>query len=298
MSHDDWLNARKNTIGGSEAAALCGMSKYMSPYSVWAEKMGLTSAKPDNEAMRQGRDLEDYVAQRFSEATGKKVRNDNHIIINTDYPFAHANVDRVVVGEDAGLECKTTSVLNLSKFKNGEYPDNYYVQCMHYMMVTGKSKWYLAVLILGTDFKVFEIERDEEEIERLKEIEESFFKCLVDKTPPAIDGSKATADALNEIYPTSNNNESCDLTFYQAEINEFLRCKEQIDLLKQRQEEASNKIKEFMASHKTGVTKDNKVSWATQKRSRFDKKALQADYPSINLDAYTTYSESRVFKIT
>lgn len=154
MSQDDWLEQRRKTIGGSDAASLCGLNSYSSPYSVWADKMGLLPKKEPNEAMRLGTDLEQYVAERFTESTGKKVRRDRHIIINSDYPFAHANVDRVIIGEDAGLECKTTSVMNLKRFKNGEYPDNYYVQCMHYMMVTGKKKWYLAVLILGKDLSL------------------------------------------------------------------------------------------------------------------------------------------------
>ena len=149
MPHDEWLKHRRKSIGGSDASAILGMNTYCSPYTVWADKLGKLPPKEDNEAMRLGRDLEDYVAKRFTEETGKKVRRENNIIINPDYPYAHANVDRMVVGEDAGLECKTTSAMNLKRFKNGEYPENYYCQAVHYLMVTGAKRWYLAVLILG-----------------------------------------------------------------------------------------------------------------------------------------------------
>ena len=152
MSREEWLWHRRGSLGGSDAAAILGLSQWITPYTVWADKTGRLPEQPDNEAMRQGRDFEDYVAQRFTEVTGKKVRRNNAILKNTDYPFAHANIDRSIVGENAGLECKTTSVMNLRKFKNGEYPDTYYCQCVHYMAVTGADRWYLAVLVFGQDF--------------------------------------------------------------------------------------------------------------------------------------------------
>ena len=123
MSREEWLEHRKNSIGGSESASILGMNPYSSAYTVWADKLGKLPEIDDNEAMRQGRDLEAYVAQRFTEQTGKKVRRENNILWNPDYPFAHANVDRLVVGEDAGLECKTCSALRMKEFKNGAFPD-------------------------------------------------------------------------------------------------------------------------------------------------------------------------------
>ena len=107
MSREDWLTERRKSLGGSDVAGILGLNEYSSPYSVYADKLGLLPEKEDTEAMRIGRDLEDYVASRFTEKTGKKVRRENSIIRNPDYPYLHANVDRVVVGENAVLECKT-----------------------------------------------------------------------------------------------------------------------------------------------------------------------------------------------
>ena len=107
----------------------------------------------DNEAMRQGRDLEDYVAKRFCEATGLKVRRSNMMYRSTENPFMIADVDRLIVGRDAGLECKTASAFNADKWKDGRIPPHYLIQCLHYMAVTGKREWYIAVVILGRDFR-------------------------------------------------------------------------------------------------------------------------------------------------
>lgn len=297
MSQDDWLECRRKTIGGSDAAALCGLNSYSSPYSVWADKMGILPTKEPNEAMRLGTDLEQYVAERFTEATGKKVRRDRHIIINSDYPFAHANVDRVVIGEDAGLECKTTSIMNLKKFKNGEFPDNYYVQCMHYMMVTGKKKWYLAVLILGKDFRVFEIERNNEEINALIDIEKNFYEHMQNKTAPAIDGFTATTEALNSIY-SEDNGEQADLTFYKSEIQQFLDAEAQIKVLNEFCDSKANIIKEVMKNCESGFCGNFNVMWKSQQRRTLDKKRLLSDNPSLDLSKYEKTSNFRTFKIS
>ena len=73
MSREECLERRRKTIGGSDAAGIVGLSKWASPFSVWADKTGRAAEKADREAMRQGRDLEDYVARRWMEETGKRV---------------------------------------------------------------------------------------------------------------------------------------------------------------------------------------------------------------------------------
>ena len=146
-SHEEWLALRHKYIGGSDAAAVVGLNSYMSAYSLWAEKTGRLPGFEGNLATQVGTYLEDFVAQKFAEVTGKKVRKSNQSWFNDQYPWAIANIDREIVGEDAGLEIKTTSELNIKRFKGGDFPANYYVQCMHYMAVTGKQTWYLAVLI-------------------------------------------------------------------------------------------------------------------------------------------------------
>ena len=85
-----------------------------------------------------------------------------------------ADVDRLVVGEDAGLECKTANAYNADKWKDGKIPAHYMIQCYHYMAVTGKKNWYIAVVILGQEFKYAKISWDEEMIQNLITVEENF----------------------------------------------------------------------------------------------------------------------------
>lgn len=297
MSHDEWLAHRQKSIGGSDASSIIGLNPWSSPYSVWAEKLGKIPPKEDNEAMRQGRDLEFYVAQRFSEATGKKVRRENNILINPMYPFAHANVDRMVVGEDAGLECKTTSVLNMRNYKNGSFPDNYYVQCVHYMMVTGCKKWYLAVLVLNKEFMVFEIQRDEEEIEALARSEAEFWRLVESKTAPLADGKEATTNTISILYPESNG-ECINLFAYETELQQYMALSDQIKELEKLKDEAANKVEAFLGEASGGSSNRYKVTWSSSTRSTFDSKRFAAEHRDIDLSAYFKTSSYRTFKVT
>ena len=297
MSHEEWLNHRSKTIGGSDASAILGMNSYSSPYTVWAEKLGKLPPKEDNEAMRIGRDLEDYVAKRFTEATGKKVRRENNILINPEYPFAHANVDRMIIGEDAGLECKTTSQLNLSKFKNGEFPDNYYAQAVHYMLVTGCKRWYLAVLVLGRGFFDFVIERDEEEIKALAKSEADFWEYVKTETPPAADGTDSTSKTISTIFPNSNT-ETVNLFAYDDALKQYIALGKQIKELKTLQDEMANKVKSFMNEAGKGESNSFKVSWTTAEKATFDHKRFAEEHPNVNLTDYYNHSSYRTFKVT
>lgn len=296
MSREIWLEHRRNSIGGSDAAAVVGLNQYASPYSLWADKRGLLPGKEDNEAMRIGKDLEDYVAQRFTEATRKRVRRENNIIINPAIPFAHANVDRIVIGEDAGLECKTTSSLNLKKFTAGEYPSNYYVQCVHYMMVTGAKRWYLAVLVLGKGFYYFCIERDEDEIEALKIAEKAFWQYVQTNTPPPVDGETATSEAVYMVLGGSTPGVSCDVTAYSKDLDLYFEKKAELDRIKKEKDEIENRLKIYMEDAESGESDRYFISYAEQSRRTFDVNRFAGDHPELDLSDYYKTTVTRQFR--
>ena len=114
MHRETWLRLRKTGIGGSDAGAICGVNPYSSSLNVYLNKLSYQIEDTDNEPMRQGRDLEEYVARRFMEETGLKVRRSNKMYRSNEYPFMLADVDRLIVGQNAGLECKTELLDNAS----------------------------------------------------------------------------------------------------------------------------------------------------------------------------------------
>jgi len=297
MSREDWLARRRNTIGGSDAAAIVGLSRYSTPYTIFMDKTGRLPDKPDTEAMRLGRDLEDYVAKRWQEATGKKVRRLQAMLYNPMYPFAHADVDRMVIGEDAGLECKTTSTLDVKQFNGVEFPEKYYAQCVHYLAVTGVKRWYLAVLVFGRGFFEFTLERDQLEIDALMTAEAEFWTENVAKdNPPPPDGSQATTDALQVIYAESQDEER-DLFGRETMLDEYMQLKRQKRAIEDRMGEIENSLKEDLQEAERGRCGSYTISWKSQQRSTFQPKAFAQAYPNIDLTPFYKTSSTRPFKV-
>lgn len=301
IDYNDWLRIRRQGIGGSDSSVIVGLNNYSSPYTLWADKVSLLPPIEDNEAMRQGRDLEEYVASRFVEQTNKKVRNCNYILQHKEYDYILANVDRLIVGEKAGLECKTTSSLNIKKFKNGEYPANYYVQCMHYMAVTGAKKWYLAVLVFGQGFCVYEIERDEEEIKALLEAEKDFWNnYVVTNTPPAVDGFNSTTETINTIFnvdTVQDNGQVVGLKNISA-LENYLALQGQIKALETKKTKCEQILKEELGEITQGECGGYKVTWNPQQRRSFDTKRFIADNPNLDLSKYYNVTNFRTFKVS
>ncbi|MBQ6599978.1 MAG: YqaJ viral recombinase family protein [Lentisphaeria bacterium] len=296
-TRDDWLKFRADYIGGSDAAAVVGLNPNVSAFSLWSEKTGQTPAFEGNLATRTGTFLEPFVAELFEEQTGKKIRRENASLINSDYPWAVADVDRLVIGEDAGLEIKTTSALSTKKFKNGEFPPKFYVQCVHYLAVTGKKKWYLAVLIGNFDFRIYEINRDEDEIKALMEAECAFWNDYVlPKSPPPPDGETPTDESLKVLYPESNG-ESMELFGRDALLDRYFDLADQIKELQRQQDEIKQTIQLDMGETETGTTDAYKVIWKSQTRSTFDAKRFAADHPELKLDPYYKTTKTRAFKV-
>ena len=247
--------------------------------------------------MRLGNDLENYVAQRFMEQTGKKVRRENHFLFNDAFPFAHALPDRMVVGENAGLECKTTSSWEvIKKCRTGQYPDQWYAQVMHYMMVTGAEKWYLAVLCFGHGFYVFEIERNDDEIIALAVAERDFWHLVETGTPPTADGTESTQEALKTIYAESSGT-SCDLGAVRTALVQYEALGKQIAELQELQNAQKATVQLYMRDAERGSCDGYKVRWKTQVRNTFDKKRYEKECGTIP-PTYYKQSVSRPFTVT
>ena len=162
LEKKEWLKYRKTGITGTDAGAICGLNPYVSAFQVYQDKITDEIEEKDNEAMRQGRDLEEYVAQRFMEKTGFKVRRANAIFQNEEHPIMLADFDRLIVGQKAGLECKTVSPYSSDKWSEGQIPLHYQMQIQHYLAVSGFDCWYVAAVVFGKDFIIHKIDRDEE----------------------------------------------------------------------------------------------------------------------------------------
>ena len=295
--HVEWLQIRKQYIGGSDAGAILGMNPFASPFSVWAEKTGNAEPFAGNMKTKIGTQFEAFVAALFEEETGKRVRKCNFTLVNDDYPWACANLDREIVGEDALLECKfTNSHVNTVKFKNNEYPDQWLCQMMHYLAVTGKQKAYLAVLSECRDFHIFELERDEEDIKTLMDAESHFWNDYVlTGTQPPVDESQATAKALFQMFPHDDGTEIV-LDLDEEILARRKTLKETEKAVKDELDGIDNEIKAKIGSASTAVCGAYKISFREQATSGIDRKKIAIDFPSLDFKQYAT--RARVLRVS
>ena len=298
-THEEWLDIRSKYIGGSDAGAVVGMNPYKSRYTLWAEKTKKVPSFEGNTTTRVGAYLEQLVADMFEEETGKKVRKKNSTMVNDLYPFACANVDRMIVGEKAFLEIKTTNSFPIMKsLRNSEeFPEAYYCQVVHYLAVTGLEKAYLAVLINCRELKIYELERDQAEIDALMREEEAFWKLVETDTPPAVDGDESTTETLKTLYPNANG-ETVDLFAYNSLLDQYCDLTSQIKALSDLKEEVGNRVKDFMKEAGKGESDRFSVSYANTTRKTFDAKRFSAENGNLNLDPYYNVTTSRTFKVT
>lgn len=295
LSHEEWLNLRKTGIGGSDAGAICGLNPYVSAIHVFRDKTSETVSLMDNEAMRQGRDLEDYVASRFSDATGLKVRRSNMMYRSIEHPFMIADVDRLIVGEDAGLECKTASAYNADKWKDDKIPAHYLAQCYHYMAVTGKKEWYIAVVILGKEFKYAKITWDDSVIQNLITIEERFWnENVLAGVMPDPDGTAVCDEILNEYFHTAIKEQAVELYGF----DEKLRRREEVislqEKLEQERKQIEQEIKLYMGQSELGYSDNFHVSWSNVDTTRIDSKRIKEERPDIYEEFSKTTSSRRL----
>lgn len=281
MPREEWLSWRRGGIGGSDAAVIVGLNPYRSRLELYADKLGLMPEREDSEAMRIGRDLEAYVADRWAEATGKKYRRTNFMYCHDRYDFIRANVDREVIGEKAGLECKTTSVYNKSDFENGEIPLAYYCQCQHYMAVMGYERMYLAVLALGKAFYHFVIDRSEEEINTLLENEVDFWRQHVENgIPPEPDGSESAAAAIRAMQGESSRPEGFKLMMqYENDLAHLNALNGQIKALQQETEAIRQALMLALGEAESGESEQYVLNYRPQNRVNVDLAALREKYP-------------------
>lgn len=288
QNREAWLAMRNKGIGGSEAACIIGMSKWKSPFQLWLEKTGQVEPEDlsDKECVHWGNVLEQAVADRFSELSGKKVRRQG-MLQDEDFPFMFANVDRWVVGENAGLECKTTNAFNKDEWEGDNIPDAYYCQCQWYMMVTGADKWYIACLIGGNSFVWKEVPRNEETITALRDAAILFWMKVEDKQMPEVDGSKNCSEALLRSFPGGQLDEVM-LPDDTADFANLLEMKKLHKDLEKQIKEQENKIKKALGDNEVARTTNYKITWKTQGcGGKFDRKAFDADYPGV-YDRYYT----------
>jgi putative phage-type endonuclease len=285
MSREDWLKIRKDGLGGSDASAVAGVSKYTSPYMVFWDKLdAFSQEKPEHvmEAAYWGNVHEGTIRKEFTMRVNKereeqglpplKVIHRQAIFAHSDHDYIRTNLDGWIVGHEKGkgiFEAKTAHYMLRQDWEGNDVPNAYLLQCQHNMFVMDADFAYLAVLIGGNTFRYYYIERDHELIAYLFKIESEFWhNHVLAKVPPEMTGLGSEKDMLREIYPTSVDDEAhlvslpneCIELVEKIEVAKLL-----MDELKKEKTKHENQVKAIMGDVEFGYAGVHKVTWKTSK---------------------------------
>lgn len=266
---------RKQFIGGSDIASIMGLSRFATPLQIWALKTGRLQPKDlsNNEAVELGSELEDFVAKKFEKKTGLKVRRAPKIYSHKTYPHFRCQVDRLVVetghihSVDALLEVKTCSAWKAKEWIDEEIPQEYILQVMWQLGITGRNTGHIAVLIGGQAFKYKKIDFDQELFDRMIQSAFLFWKMVQDDVPPMAMGDDNPF--MIELYP-SEQTEALQLV---EELNDSIALLQQtkgsIGELMKTKDDLEAKLKAVIGNNLGIRTKEFTVTWKRMAKKEF-----------------------------
>lgn len=202
-NRESWLEHR-DRIGGSDAASIVGLNPYRSNIDLYRIKTGQIQPEDisDKPYVKYGTEAEQYLRElfRLDYPEYEVFYEENNMFLNDKYPWAHASLDgwlRDKQGRMGIWECKTTNISSSTqtlKWKN-RIPDNYYIQVLHYLMVTEFDFVILKAQLkfdYGEDVYLqtrhYKIERTdvEDDIRYLEQEEKKFWQHVTEHTQPAL----------------------------------------------------------------------------------------------------------------
>lgn len=324
LSREEWLEYRKKGIGGSDVAAIMGISPFATIRDLFYEKTGVQPVIEEEEesnwvAKEVGHRLEELVAEIFSKKTGLKVFPVRTMFRHPLYPFMLADVDYFILFPDGTygiLECKTCNYNAKKKWEDDSIPANYVLQVRHYLSVMNLQKAYIACLYGNNEdeFVYRAIERDPIEEEDIMEQESYFWREYVQKNvvPPYIGKPDLILTSIRNYggYADQSIPEIVISGLESKNLEKYLFLSEEKSQLEKRKKEIEAEQRaisvpfvEQLGQGCTAVLEDGtnryRITYNPTRRTQIGKdqmEKLKNQHPDI-YEEYVKTTESRIFRI-
>lgn len=297
-----WLKARSRGIGGSDLGPICGVSPFTSARQVYLNKTGqfqdaMRPGAAAQERMHFGHMLEPVVADEYAKRElikdgahpGMRLMTVDATLVHKDYPWALANIDRLIVDQDGMpygiLECKTTSEYMNDEWDSGNILLSYMYQLQWYLFVTGLEFGAFACLVGGNKFYSYEVFRNDELINEvlLPKAKEFWYDNVLALKEPEMQSTDS--DFANGMY--SDVVKNSEIVFEDDTTNDLagtvFDCKIKIKEITATMEEAQNRLKDRLKENEIGYCKDYTIKWSPRSQVRVDSDALKTNFPEVYL---------------
>jgi putative phage-type endonuclease len=296
----EWLRERQKGIGGSEIAAVCGLSKWKTPIDIWLEKTQPVEDSQPTLAMELGNYLEPLIVAKYRAETGNDVAVDVDPVIHSKYDFARCNLDGLIItpeGDKGVLEVKTAGDSRAwGEPGTDAIPDDYFCQCQWNMAVGGLTWAHVPVLFFdrGRRIEIYELEADLEFQDFLITKAKAFWQCVIqDKMP-----DPRSSEEAQTAWPKHERGKQAEAE--EDTVNAIEQLKAVRAEMKQLKEAASMLEAQIKGAMQTAekLVDGEKVlaTWRTATTSRLNAAAVKEFHPEI-AKQYTSISTSRRFLI-
>ena len=329
MSNERWLECRMHgpkgdipyTVGGSDVAAIFGVSPWTTPLELWLIKKGRMKPpkKMNQDQLAMGHMLEPIAAEWYARKSGNHVYQDTGLYQHADHPYALANFDRRFTrasdGEDGILECKSSTYHKADHWADGAIPLYYEMQLRFYLSVADVTHGAFSCIWGNNpenDLAMPEIERDSAKEDMIFERLDEWIWSLENDKPPTMSGvsSSLAMESLARIYgasqpglptiefPRKYERSLRQIAMLQGKVRD---CESEIELYEKEIEAHSVRIAELMKEHEHGIltTTTDKllIDFVTKRTKRPDSKVLKTKYPTVYADVIKE-SQSRKVKVS
>ena len=297
------VSDRAGYLGGSDAAVVCGLSPWKTPFELYLEKTG--QKEPDdlseNERVQWGTLMEPFIAAEYAKRTGKKLRRVNRLIRDKQFGYLAAHIDRRILNENGVFEAKTVGV-NAAKAwgrpaGSGEIAPYYLPQVHHYLMVTGAAFCDVAALIGGNEFRIYTVVRDDEYIGYLRQIELDFWQSVMSETMPEV----RTEEDARLAWPTTQHDQEIEGSEASVMSQEqLLRVQANIEDLKEEESSLKALLMAEIGDAGDTLTYEGKklATWKQQKgKKTVNLAVLLEEYPEAYARCLRTGNPYRVFRL-
>lgn len=304
--NDEWLAFRSQGIGGSDVAAIMGLSKYRTPVEVWMEKRGLREPQDlsDKEAVEWGVRLEAIVRDKFDEVHPElSVSELSASLVSKERPWAHANLDGYVTdgsGDFGVLEIKTVGKNRERDWADG-VPDYYMTQVTHYLSVTGWSYAWVAALIGGQHYVEYRVDRDEDDVRMVDAAVDAFWnECVIGGQLPQVVGTQEEAKALLDIFGIASDEYATpdDVSYFDSLVSDYQEARACERQYAERAKKISNDLRAMVGSRKGLVSDVYRITWVKTSSSRFEKKRFASEHPDLVSEYTATFMKDGGLRIT
>ena len=289
---------RQKYIGGSDVAAILGISPWRTPLDVYLDKIQGRQEITDPDRIKiltRGKRMEPYVIDLLAEETGLDIIARGNRYIDQDYGFIAAEIDaEASTGEN--IEIKTVSPFKAKEWgevKTDEIPLHYAAQAMHGLMVRGADVCIFGVLIGADDFRTYRIERDEITINAIREKEVEFWERVQLLNPP----EPSNVEDIKRLYGRDSGTAIEATEDIQIDLLALKSLKDQAKEIHAQIDIHEERIKLFMRDA-TILTMNGLpiATWKSGSQDRFDSKAFEAAHPDLASQFRKTI-ETRTFRI-